>query len=599
MMKQCLFLILFIFSLIESRAEVNGLYFPKKQIEPGDTKAMMQFLSHYFNDLAQSDIQLKLVYEKKTRASLHSTYSILYKNYEILHASIKVNSTIDGNVMSIKREGKDVKNCALMDASSELYTWQKIDIEKISKQYLQADEVVKNVQYKIDNSSESPKLVAEIHSWSSTYDNTWVVDSDGNLLHHFDHSRHVFTDTLIHAKVFNPDPLTTANQSYGGIFIDNNDANASWMNATYFLVDIPATFDTGNSTFYLENDFVMIDELESPTISIATSLDENFLFDRSMSGFEQVNAFFHITNYHDYISSLGYDTLMDRQIVVDAHGQFGADNSVFNRNGGNPTLIFGTGGVDDAEDADVILHEYAHALSWDANNNSNFSNERAGLDEGLADYFATSYSRSQQNYHWDSMFTWDGHNQFWGGRTAVTAMNYPATIPNIYATGEIWNCAMSAIWGDLGQIVTDKLMLETLHFLTDNASLPEAATYVLQADTILFAGMHTSTICNRFQQKNIFDSNCKPTAAKEFAVSKFELMNSLGFAQGNSDAMVQLPENKNCEIVLMDISGNKIKTQAYQAVRQIRISSKDLASGMYFLQIKTKDDIAVFKLNKF
>lgn len=597
MMKQSLFLILFIFSMIESRS--NGIYFPKQQIAPSDTLAMKLFLTHFFDDLSQSDIQLKLIYEKNTQASLHSTYTIWYKNYEILHASIKVNSTTDGNIMSIKREGNDLKNCALMDISSELHAWQKINIEKIAKQYLQADEIVKKVQFKIDISSASPKFIAEIHSWGATYDNTWVVDSDGNLIYHFDHSRHVFTDTIIHAKVFNPDPLTPANQNYGGIFIDNNDANASWMNATYVQVDIPATFDTGNNTFYLENDLVMIDEIESPTIAVSTSLDENFFFDRSMSGFEEVNTFFHITNYHDYISSLGYDTLMDMQIVVDAHGQFGADNSVFNRNGGNPNLVFGTGGVDDAEDADVILHEYAHALSWDANNNSNFSNERAGLDEGLADYFATSYSRSQHNYHWDSMFTWDGHNQFWAGRTAVTPMNYPATTPNIYATGEIWNCAMSAIWGDLGQIITDKLMLETLHFLTDNATLPEAATYVLQADTILFGGVHTSTICNRFQQKNIFDNNCKPTSLHETHASKFQILNTIGFAQGNGDAIINLPNNMNCEINLVDVSGKIIKTQKFKNKIQLTISPSELASGIYILQIKSNENIEVFKLNKF
>ncbi|MEZ4916786.1 MAG: hypothetical protein R2836_07345 [Chitinophagales bacterium] len=50
------------------------------------------------------------------------------------------------------------------------------------------------------------------------------------------------------------------------------------------------------------------------------------------------------------------------QISVDTHGNNGADNSFFSP--ATPLrLIFGEGGVDDAEDADVIIHEYGHAIS--------------------------------------------------------------------------------------------------------------------------------------------------------------------------------------------------------------------------------------------
>jgi hypothetical protein len=181
------------------------------------------------------------------------------------------------------------------------------------------------------------------------------------------------------------------------------------------------------------------------------------------------------------------------------------------RNGGDPTLSFGTGGVDDAEDADVIIHEYCHGISWSANGNDNFSNERAGLDEGLADYFATSYSRSLNTFNWEKMFSWDGHNAFWTGRIANTSTNY-GTTNDIYKLGEIWNSAMSAMSTDLGDYVTDRLMLESLHFFTNNTTLPEAALYVLKADTLLFNGINVSSICAQFQLRNILNSNCLPVS---------------------------------------------------------------------------------------
>ena len=68
------------------------------------------------------------------------------------------------------------------------------------------------------------------------------------------------------------------------------------------------------------------------------------------------------------------------------------DQSVFIGNSGNSYLLFGEGGVDDAEDADVIIHEYAHAISYAASPETNSGTERRGLDEGLGDYFAAIYS---------------------------------------------------------------------------------------------------------------------------------------------------------------------------------------------------------------
>jgi hypothetical protein len=74
-------------------------------------------------------------------------------------------------------------------------------------------------------------------------------------------------------------------------------------------------------------------------------------------------------------------------VIIDPHGT-SADNSFFSY----PNFIYyGTGGVDDAEDADVITHEYSHFLSRNAAPNTNVGMERQGLDEGLGDYVAASY----------------------------------------------------------------------------------------------------------------------------------------------------------------------------------------------------------------
>ncbi len=78
-------------------------------------------------------------------------------------------------------------------------------------------------------------------------------------------------------------------------------------------------------------------------------------------------------------------------------------------------LHFGEGGVDDAEDADVVIHELGHGIhDWVTGGGLS---QKQGLSEGVGDYYAVSYSRayagqwepSDPQYHW--VFSWDGHNR--------------------------------------------------------------------------------------------------------------------------------------------------------------------------------------------
>ena len=55
------------------------------------------------------------------------------------------------------------------------------------------------------------------------------------------------------------------------------------------------------------------------------------------------------------------------------------------------SLSFGTGGVDDAEDGETILHELGHALQDAICPDFGQSNEAAAMGEGFGDYFAASF----------------------------------------------------------------------------------------------------------------------------------------------------------------------------------------------------------------
>ena len=63
-----------------------------------------------------------------------------------------------------------------------------------------------------------------------------------------------------------------------------------------------------------------------------------------------------------------------------------SDNSFYSSSSGS--LVFGEGCVDDAEDADVIIHELGHGIhDWITQGGLSQVN---GLSEGTGDYFAQS-----------------------------------------------------------------------------------------------------------------------------------------------------------------------------------------------------------------
>lgn len=320
-----------------------------------------------------------------------------------------------------------------------------------------------------------------------------------------DESRLAFAaqDTTVRATVFNPDPLTKAGVSYGGNYTDQTDGDVPELNAMRDTVSLRITLE--NDTFYLKGDYIELKDIELPyDIPVRQDLP-NFYFTRAQQGFEDVTVYYHLQQYQNYVQSLGYTNLCNFPFWVDPHGMNGADNSYFSP-GSNPFdgyISFGEGGVDDGEDADVIVHEYGHALSDAAAPGTNFGTERRGLDEGICDFIAASYSKDLYQFKWNELYTWDGHNEFWAGRMADQDLIYPITSSNIYHFGSLWVTVMMEIRQALGASITDRLQLQALYLNVANSNLPQAARNILIADTALYAGIHTPTLLQYFCTRHL------------------------------------------------------------------------------------------------
>ncbi len=390
------------------------------------------------------------------------------------------------------------------------------------------------------------------------------------------------TDTTVNVKVFDPDPLTTLRVTYGAPYADGNDGNTANLDPQRF--DRTVTANYNNGIFTLTNSYVHIRDFDAPTFAPASESSPNFNYSRSDNRFEQANAFYHLTEYQYYMQSIGFN-LVNYRIDVDANAWSGADQSSFSRGTNPPSLRFGEGGVDDAEDADVILHEYGHAMSHSASPNSNFGTERQCIDEAFGDYVAASYSRGVTSYGYQRVFSWDGHNEFWPGRFAQNTNNknyQNLSFNSLYQHTDIWSSALMEIWGKIGKEKTDRVVYEGAHGFAGNMSMPQAALLVVAADSLQHNGANVQPIWEAFVNHGILPAN--PIGVNEIDEGEEVLFyNTQAFARGG-EVQVHLDSRKEYRYRLVDMTGRIISAGSIENQAETwTYSGSGLRSGAYVL----------------
>ena len=308
---------------------------------------------------------------------------------------------------------------------------------------------------------------------------------------------HQGPDTAVQVRTFLPDPLTPYGYTYGGSYVDMNDQNGSVLDSLTVLDTLGV--DRSSDTALLQNNYARLVDFDAPYISISKDADR-WTLGRSEPEFEQVSALYHITRMRQYLERIGYGNLMTYRIDVDAQAMNGQDNSMFNFGYTPPRLYFGEGGVDDAEDADVVVHELGHALSHAAAPFSNSGVERRTFDEAVSDYFAERYGRLQ-GITSPRVFEWDGNNAFWSGR----AVSYDGikdydnlVFTGIYQHTDLISSAMLELSAALPDSLGDVLVLEVLYNLMPQDGLDDISEEFLVVDNALNNGANHNLIFSIF-----------------------------------------------------------------------------------------------------
>ncbi len=591
------------------------------KLEKDDAETVKAYLLKTIPELAYTNSGIKLTYETTSPAGKHYTFQQLYKNIPVYGTELKVNVDGDRNIRVIINEA--VKLSFVQSAAIEK------QVSKLSQKGFCNKHINSKYKYKVAIKNEiaiclleQQKAIAvqqaQVLNREHQLSLLVLLDENGKIIYQRDqrkfHHAHagpkplmrqpvnniapvkLLADTLITVKVFHPNPIVSEHQTYSGDFVDNNDADSPGLTAARKTFQVKAKLDA-TGKYFLENAYVKIVDLSAPNHTPVSQTSSTFDFTRSDDNFEDVNVFYHISNMQTYLHSIGFTNLLNGPIQVDSHGT-DEDNSLFNP--GTEEIILGDGCVDDGEDADVIIHEFGHAVSHFANNNSFSGGDRGALDEALGDYQACTYHRAIDPYKWEWVFSWDAHSsECWPGRIANANKIYPTNLVNqIHLDGEIWSSAMMEVWTALGKTVTDKLQYTSLYNWTSNMKMTDAAQLVIQADNQLNAGINFTTLCTIFKKYGLYSGSCvNALDEKNLLLSSTVLLPNP--AQNNTTLKINLAVNENIQVQVTNLLGELVyttKVEAGKGENQVNLQTSAWLQGMYQVVLTARDESKTLKL---
>jgi hypothetical protein len=305
------------------------------------------------------------------------------------------------------------------------------------------------------------------------------------------------------ARVFFPNPVASLGDQ---TLTDQKDADYPALQPAYTTVTLTNLDGSG----YLSGDWANI---RSNTGPAAYSPDNTFLYGRDDDRFEQVMAYFWVTEAQKYIQSLGFGSTL-RPINMESQdvriNQWGVDNSYSWDK--HDVLRFGKGGVDDAEDAEVIVHEYGHAIldsQSDPFGSFGQSLEAGAIHEGFGDYWAATVADVVAPTpdpaciaDWDSIsYTSDEPHCL---RRVDLDLHYPDDLNGrVHHDGQIWSRALWDIRDKLGHITTDTIILEAQFGFAVDSDMPSAAQVTVAAAERLYGKRAAKAVRKAFEARGI------------------------------------------------------------------------------------------------
>lgn len=522
------------------------------------------FLSSKFLNSNLSGQSLKLDVVKSSPVGNHIRFKHVFNNLEVYQSYIQANYSHEGKLYSV------------IDVLAKFDTYSKPVYNETNNLWINTSNGL--VQGFITNQFDSSTKQPMIKLFST--DNQLIYSYSSRLYYHG-------PDSMVSAMVYLPNPIVAANTSYGGQYIDNNNKNNTALTQARSRVRVPLTFENGK--FLMKGGFLTLKNLHDPVIQPVQPTDTFLNYTRDQSGFEDINAFYHMTTFSNYLRKTGFKGLLD-SIYIDTHTDYGDDNSFFDPFPQPYHLEFSVGNVDDAEDGQVVIHEFGHSLSVVGSSGTAVGNERLSMEEGQADYVAMSYSRSLSKNKPDQVFSWDGHNEFWPGYFTNVSRTYLNLTGNTGTDREVWSTPLLCIYDKLGRGISDSLIFSYYFHQAPNTNMPQMARVILKMDSLLNKGRYVANIWQCFTDRKMLDTvpwylvgidPINPQADVKFH-------NTAEFANGQAAAEVifRFPMLWN-QLEIYNNLGQLVKVMPLNAKNILDPS--EFNSGIYYVKIRSKD----------
>ena len=219
--------------------------------------------------------------------------------------------------------------------------------------------------------------------------------------------------------------------------------------------------------------------------------------------FDGAMAYFHIDRMQRYIQSLGFANIANRSIPVHIHAS-GDDNSFYRPSDGS--LNFGDGGVNDAQDADVIDHEYGHAMQDSQAAGFGDTEEGGAIGEGWGDYWQAAQSANQGVADtFNVCFAeWDTSAVSNDTLPCLRRLDRGWTLPQarrqcvaeeIHCVGQAWSGLLWELRKAIGPGF-DRLILQSHFSYSPISGFADASLALIFADAQLTGGLNHGTLLN-------------------------------------------------------------------------------------------------------
>jgi hypothetical protein len=313
-------------------------------------------------------------------------------------------------------------------------------------------------------------------------------------------ARDLLWRTTATAALFDPNPVVTQG-SYAGL-LDAKDRDSTLLTSLRLGVSLPRITSARGCLVGTYADARLGKRAKSVCRSSLDFTDVT----RSDDSFEALMAYFHIDRTRAYVDSLGLSRSLRAKPQKVRVNAIPADNSFYSSLTQSMTL--GSGGVDDGEDADVIVHEYGHSLQDQATKGFGRSFGAGSMGEGFGDYLTAAMSSLVTGgdprfdacvFEWDSVSYSDTGCGRRTDRFLTRRRAERRCLREIHCMGEAWSGLLYELRGALGldsqgRSVMDRVVLESHFMLGKRSGFADGVRALLAADQLLYAGAHVPAL---------------------------------------------------------------------------------------------------------